>query len=119
MTQYALLIYGNEAEGPAPEEMTPADMEPWQRLGEEMAQAGVIRGGTQLEPSAQAQSLRVRNGEVLTTVGPFAETTEQLGGFYLVECDSIDAALEWAAKIPAASGGTIEVRPIVPPWDEG
>jgi hypothetical protein len=118
MTQYALLIYGDESQGPSPEEMTPADMEPWQRLGEEMGQAGVIRGGSQLEPSAQAQSLRLRNGEVLTTAGPFAETSEQLGGFYLVECGSIGEALEWAAKIPAASNGTIEVRPIVPPWDE-
>ena len=92
-------------------------MAPWQALGEAMEQAGVVRGGSQLEPSAQAQSLRLRDGQVMTTDGPFAETTEQLGGFYLVECDSMDEALEWAARIPVATSGTIEVRPIVPEWD--
>lgn len=113
--QYALLIYASEPS--APQEPTPADMAPWQALGEAMEQAGVVRGGSQLEPSAQARSLCLRDGQVMTTDGPFAETTEQLGGFYLVECDSIDEALEWAARIPVATSGTIEVRPIVPEWE--
>jgi hypothetical protein len=71
-----------------------------------------MRGGDALEPTTVATSVRVREGEVLTTDGPFAETKEQLGGFYLIECDNLDQAIEAASRIPAARGGTIEVRPI-------
>ena len=111
MTQYALLIYGTEAG--AIREATPADIEPWTKLGEAMEQAGVLRGGTQLHRTSTTQSVRERGGEVLTTTGPFAETTEQLGGVYLLDCASMEEALEWAAQVPAVTYGTIEVRPIV------
>ena len=71
-------------------------------------------GGDQLQPSATATTVRVQNGNTITTDGPFLETKEELGGYYLFEADDLDAALEVAAKIPAARrGGAIEVRPVV------
>ena len=85
-------------------------------LGEYMAimQAPGVTGGAQLQPATTATTVRVEDGKTLTTDGPFAETKEYLGGFYLVEADNLDEAIEVAAKIPAArTGGTIEVRPVV------
>ena len=110
---YILLIYSHEAP------------DAWARLSESEQQALLqeymdihqlpeTTGGAQLQPSTTATTVRVENGETLTTDGPFAETKEVLGGFYLVEADDIDAALEIAARIPAARmGGSIEVRPLV------
>ena len=75
--------------------------------------AGVV-GGDQLQPAATATTVRVQDGQALTTDGPFAETKEELGGYYLYEADDLDSAIELAARIPAArSGGAVEVRPIV------
>jgi hypothetical protein len=71
-----------------------------------------MRGGDALQATATATSVRVRDGKTMTTDGPFAETKEQLGGFYMVDCDNLDQAIEAASRIPAARGGTIEVRPI-------
>ena len=82
-------------------------------FGEEARQAGVMVGGEGLEPTSAATTVRVRDGERLLSDGPFAETKEQLGGFYLLECDSLDEAIEWAAKIPGASSGSVEVRPVM------
>ena len=79
---------------------------------QELVSAGVIQGGDALEPSTTATTVRVRNGEMLTTDGPYAETKEQLGGFYIVDVPDLDAALNWAAKIPSATFGSIEVRPV-------
>ena len=81
---------------------------------EEIRVKGVMVGGDQLAPSTTATTVRVRDGETLVTDGPFAETKEQLGGYYLIEAESIDEAIEWAAKIPGAQFGVIEVRPVVP-----
>jgi hypothetical protein len=111
--QYMLLIYSNES-------MTEFDKlsEAEQKgiLGEYYAISetpGVI-GGDQLEPSSTATTVRVEDGQALTTDGPFATTKEVLGGYYLLEADDLDTALEIAARIPAARlGGTIEVRPVV------
>lgn len=114
--EYLLLIYNDESQESAPEEMTPEMMQPWIDLGAALEAAGVIRDGAQLQPSSQAVSVRVRDGEVQRTEGPFAETAEQLGGQYRIECGTLDEAVAWAAKVPAATSGTIEVRPIVPPW---
>ena len=75
--------------------------------------AGVIAGGEGLQPAATATTVRVRDGEVILTDGPFAETREQLGGFYLFDCESLDEALRWAAQIPGAQHGAVEVRPCV------
>ena len=73
----------------------------------------MILGGEGLEPTSSATTVRVRDGERVLTDGPFAETKEQLGGFYLLECDSLDEAIGWAAKIPGAATGSVEVRPVM------
>jgi hypothetical protein len=115
--EYLLLIYGDESQDSAPEGMTPEMMQPWIDLGAALEAAGAMReGGAQLQPSSQAVSVRVRDGEPRRTDGPLADTGEQLGGLYRIECDTLDEAVAWAAKVPAATSGTIEVRPIVPPW---
>jgi len=81
-------------------------------FSEEMATRGVLRDGGRLRPTADATTVKVREGEVLTADGPFAETKEQVGGYYLVDCKDLDEAIEVASKIPHAQVGTIEVRPI-------
>ncbi len=78
----------------------------------EMGPRGVLQGGERLQPTTDATCVRVRDGEVLTTDGPFAETKEQIGGYFVVDCADLDEAIEVASKIPGAKGGTIEVRPI-------
>jgi len=79
---------------------------------EEMNSRSVLQGGERLRPTTDATTVRVRGGEVLTSDGPFAETKEQVGGFYIVDCKDLDEAIEIGSKIPAARVGTIEVRPI-------
>jgi hypothetical protein len=79
---------------------------------EEMNGRGVLRDGARLRPTSDATTVQVRDGDTITSDGPFAETKEQVGGYYLVDCKDLDEAIEIAAKIPAASHGTIEVRPI-------
>src|SRR4051794_1003600 len=79
---------------------------------QELVDAGVIQGGDALEPVTTATTVRVRNGETITSDGPFAETKEQLGGFYLIDVPDLDAALAWAEKIPSAKFGSVEVRPV-------
>jgi hypothetical protein len=80
----------------------------------ELRESGALVGANQLQPTSTATTVRVRDGETLTTDGPFAETKERLGGYYLIDVESLDEAIEWAAKIPTARVGTIEVRPVVP-----
>ena len=82
-------------------------------FGEATRAAGVFLGGEGLEPTSAATTVRVRDGERLLTDGPYAETKEQLGGYYLLECKDLDEALEWASQIPEAKSGAIEVRPIM------
>jgi hypothetical protein len=112
--QYIALIYSNEAEDNA---MSPADREKlfagYWAFTKAVKDAGVHVAGDALQPVATATTVSVRNGETITTDGPFAETKEQLGGYYLLECKNLDEAIEWAAKIPTAKTGRIEVRPIV------
>jgi hypothetical protein len=107
--QYLLLIYENEkryATG------YPADeMKEYMAFGEEFKAA--IQGGNALQPTTKATTVRIRDGKRLTTDGPFAETKEQLGGYYLVEAPDLDRAIAIAAKIPAVRNGSIEVRPIM------
>ena len=83
----------------------------YEQLNASLAERGLLRAGAELHPADTATSVRVRNGEALLTDGPFAETKEQLGGYYLIECETLDEALEVAAAIPAAQYGTVEVRP--------
>jgi hypothetical protein len=84
-----------------------------------MQAAGVLRGGAELKPTHSATTVRVRNGKTLTTDGPFAETKEQLGGFYLIDVPHLDDAVHWAARCPLAAGGSIEVRPLGHTASEG
>jgi hypothetical protein len=111
--RYALLICTDEkaVEALSPEERTAALNESL-AFSEEMGKRGVLQGGERLRPTTDATTVRVRDGEVLTADGPFAETKEQVGGFYLVDCKDLDEAIQVAAKIPGARIGTIEVRPI-------
>lgn len=112
--QYMLLIYGNEA---AMKSATDADRDAMFRAYREYTQSiiktGNMKGGDALQPTATATTVRVRDGKTLTTDGPFAETREQLGGYYLVEAKDLDEATKLAARIPGAQVGSIEVRPIM------
>jgi hypothetical protein len=111
--KYALLIYGG---GARDEYNRLSEAEQQAIMGEyfAIAQAPGVYGGEQLQPLESATTVRVQDGQTLTTDGPFAETKEFLGGFYLLEAENLDAALEIAARIPAARmGGAVEVRPIV------
>jgi hypothetical protein len=80
---------------------------------EDMRTKGVFVAGDALQPTATATTVRERDGERLVTDGPFAETKEQLGGYYVIEVESLDEALDWAARIPSAKLGSIEVRPVL------
>jgi hypothetical protein len=82
------------------------------RFMEEMGKRGVLQGGERLRPTTEARTVRVDNGKVLTSDGPFAETKEQIGGYFIVDCKDVEEATEIASKIPGARLGTIEVRPI-------
>jgi hypothetical protein len=114
--QYLLLIYANEAETAA---MNPKDRESmmadYTEFTKSIIQGGQFKAGDRLKPVSAASTVRVRNDKVLTTDGPFAETREQLGGYYLVEAKNIDEAIAIAARIPGARYGSIEVRPVWPP----
>ncbi len=116
--QYILLIYGNEAMrneamGAMSEEEQNAEMGKWFTYTEELKSSGVHVSGEALHPTPTAATVQVNDGEPLVTDGPFAETKEQLGGFYIIDVPSKDAALEWAAKIPSAPYGPVEVREIM------
>ncbi len=113
--RYALLICDDEDARLArsPEEDA-AQMARYGDFADEMVGRGLLQGGERLRPTSDATTVQVRDGEVLTSDGPFAETKEQIGGFYLVDCKDLDEAIEVASKIPTAANGTIEVRPI---WD--
>jgi hypothetical protein len=110
---HALLIYGDPAD--APDDASPEgqrQFQHWMSYTQELAESGALKGGEALEPTQTATTVRVRAGETLLTDGPFAETKEVLGGFYLVDVPDLDAALEWAAKMPNIEYGSVEVRPV-------
>jgi hypothetical protein len=111
--RYMLLIYGDEAAWNAmSEEERGAQFAEYEAFSKWLADRGWMRAGDPLADTDQATTVRVREGQTLTTDGPFAETKEQLGGYYVIECDHLDQAIEAASRIPAASGGSVEVRPI-------
>ena len=111
--RYMLLIYGDESRwGNVSEAEQQADLQRWFAYTEEMRAAGVSQQGDALQPTSTATTVRDEGGKPIVTDGPFAETKEQLGGYYLVECDDLDAAIEIAARIPGAVMGSIEIRPI-------
>jgi hypothetical protein len=111
--EYILLIYNSEAEA---QKMTPAQgqemFQGYMRFTQELTASGRNKGGNPLQRTNTATTVRVRSGKSLVTDGPFAETKEQLGGYYLVEAKDLDEAIAIAAKIPGALTGSIEVRPI-------
>jgi len=111
--QYLLLIYGNEA---AMASATEADigqmMAAYGAYSEAMVKAGVMTGGNRLRPSSAATTVRSSGGKTRVLDGPYAETKEQLGGYFIIEAPDLDAALSWAERCPGAATGAIEVRPI-------
>jgi len=112
--QYLLLIYSDEkADANVSKEEMDAWMGEYLAYTEAMRKSGVYKGGEALHPTSAATTVRVQNGKKVTTHGPFAETKEQLGGYYLLDCKNLDEAIEWAAKCPGARVGSIEVRPVM------
>jgi hypothetical protein len=111
--KYVALLYGDEAswETVQDDERT-AIRYRYTALVEDMRAAGVIAGGDELSRTRNATTVRVRDAETLVTDGPYAEVKEALGGYFLLECASLDEALDWAARIPAAEHGSVEVRPV-------
>ena len=112
--QYMLLIYADEADWETySEEERRAIYAEYGKLNGELRAQGKLISGDELQPIATATTVQVRAGDAVVTDGPFAETKEALGGFYLIDADSLDEAIEWAGRIPSARYGTIEVRPVV------
>jgi hypothetical protein len=112
--KYILLIYGDEKRW---QSMAHEDMQNiyagHRAYGEAMTKAGVMRGGSELKPISTATTVRFANSRPAATLdGPFAETKEQLAGYYIIETDNIEAALDWAAKMPGMTDGSVEVRPL-------
>ena len=115
--RYLVLIYDEQTANPSPEPPDPATMGPvmeeYNAYSQMLRDKGAYVAGEALQPVTTATSIRVRDGQTMTTDGPFAETKEALGGFYLIEAKDLDEALELGGKCPGARFGTIEVRPIV------
>jgi hypothetical protein len=113
IVQFMALIYVDEAAGEGlSAEQRAAVTARYFALADDARAAGVMRGGEGLEPTRDATTVRIRDGRTLVTDGPYAETRETLGGFFLFECESMDDALRWAARIPAAERTAVEVRPV-------
>ena len=107
--RYAMLICTDEHSVESGDDAVLAE---YGQFAEEMGKRGVLQGGERLRSTTDATTVRVRDGEVLTSDGPFAETKEQIGGFFLTECKDLDEAISVASKIPGARTGSVEVRPI-------
>ena len=111
--RYIALIYGNEAlEAQQTDAQRQAVFDAYMAFGQDEQVRPTLLGGDALHPTSSATTVRVRDGKLMTTDGPFAETKEQLGGFYLIQAENLDQAIAVAAKIPGASTGSVEVRPI-------
>lgn len=112
--KYALLLYADESV--QPDYSTPegaAEMQQWFEFSTELTEAGAMLGGEALQDAATASTVQIRNGKTITADGPFAETKEAFGGFYLIEADDLDAAIAWAEKVPNVGYGTVEIRPLM------
>lgn len=112
--KYMLLLYANPSQVPhfTPEEGRAAKQS-WFDLLADMEAAGVYLSNHGLAPVTHATTVQVRNGETVATPGPFAQTDAQLGGYFLLDCKNLDEAVGWAAKLPYAKGGLIEIRPVI------
>lgn len=111
--QYLLLIYQNEAERVAADAAVREMSNAYREYTESIVASGNYKGGNALQSTRNATTVRVRNGKRQTTDGPFAETREQLGGYFLIEAKNLDEAISVAARIPMARKGTVEVRPVI------
>ena len=112
--QYLLLIYANEKDDPQPG--TPEGDKlygDYMKFGEEVQRRKLLLGSNALQPVSTATTVRVRGGRAQVTDGPFAETKEQLGGYYLLDCKDLDEAIECAGKIPSGKYGSVEIRPVM------
>ena len=112
--QYLLMIYAAESAAPRPG--TPEHdkmMQGYTQLAQDLEAKGIMKGGNGLDSVTTATTVRVRNGKAQTLDGPFAETKEQLGGFFLVECKDLDEAIQCAERVPSAQFGSIEIRPVI------
>jgi hypothetical protein len=111
--RYMFLLYGDESRWAevTPEELQEV-MQAYEAFSREVTEAGAFVSGEPLEASSASTTVRVRDGEPVISDGPFAETREQLGGFYVLECRDLDEAVRWATKIPAVTEGAIEIRPV-------
>jgi hypothetical protein len=116
--RYLLLIAGEESrEAEMPPEQTVSQLEAWGRFTHELQAAGKLLGGERLRPSTSATTIRQPNGRTLLSDGPFIESKEQLGGYYLIDAANLDDAVNWASKMPhLPRGGSVEIRPI---WEMG
>jgi hypothetical protein len=113
MARYAVLIYrpeANDVKWGTPEFQKLA--QEWGAFTEEIGKSGVLKANEGLSPTSAATTVRVREGKTITTDGPFAETREQLAGVFVFECKDLDEAIGWAARIPSAKDGSIEIRPV-------
>ena len=115
--KYMLLLYADESKAPKTPEEYHAVAQAWYSFNEEAKTAGVSLSNNGLDPITNATTVRVREGKTLITAGPFAETHEQLGGYYLFDCKDLDEVVHWVQKIPTATYGSIEVRPLNP-WSQ-
>jgi hypothetical protein len=112
--KYMLVLIGDESQyADWSEEDIAADMKRWDEYTKDLVAAGAFVSGEGLGPSANVTTLRVENGERILTDGPFAETKEQLGGFYVIEAKDLDEAIDWAAKLPSMDYGVAEIRPVM------
>jgi hypothetical protein len=112
--RYMMLIYNEQNGNAQPSAAERAEMvNAHMAFAAEMTERGVMKGGEELHPAAIATTIRVRDGGVLKSDGPYAETKEQLGGYYLLNCADLDEAIDCASKIPTATSGSVEIRPIV------
>jgi len=113
--RYMMLIYTKETESGLSPEQAQELMSGHREVMEQTARKGILRGAEPLAPTSTATTVRMQNGKPMITDGPFAETKEQLAGYYILDCENLDEAIEWAAKIPTAckgGEGCIEIRPL-------
>ncbi|AKT42461.1 YciI family protein [Chondromyces crocatus] len=112
--QYMILVYDDESLwANMPEAQSQQLFGEYNAYTDAMEKAGILRSGNALKPVATATTVRIREGKTLTTDGPFAETKEQFGGYYVIEVPDLEEALKWAAKCPSAPLGSVEVRPVM------
>ena len=114
--KYLLLMYAHMSAGPQSPEDLKAAAPAWFAFLEEAKAAGVLLDNNGVAPSTNATTVRVRNDKTMITDGPFAETHEQMGGYFLIDCKDLDEAIRWAEKIPTAEYGSVEIRPL---WSPG